>query len=436
LAGAKPGAGSPEPVGVHPTSDTAPACDLAASDAAARMEQVIAQFIRQDHQDEDAAATVAADKAVDDDVRGIVAQLAPRRLDGAVRLTRFVAALRPADSTPVPSDDRWRRQFISALHDADDGVPMAPVSPPPVDDRRERPVRRRPHVEADPSPPKTGWQTARRILVAAVTTTCVFSTGVIWATHRAEIKTDTGSQAAETAVLRPNAAVEAGGQPIRNTPVLIREGEALAFTPGFAAPGWRQGPPAPEPSTVPASAPAPIFPRIINVREQPQPAPVAPDSAAALPSAQATAPVEPQPLLDRDGMTALAKRATEVRDDAPPPPAATETPRREAAIGQVSGSHEPLAFAAPKGRVSSVPFQAREIVPSAPLSRIPAASGWEGRRQSLRTEPEPEPSAVKKLIGIVWPFGKASTTAEPVKPATPTVTAPAYSWSDSAHPNP
>ena len=110
----------------------------------------------------------------------------------------------PLRPPPLPGDDRWRRQLIGALHDVDDGTPTAPDGLPPVapytravpaagrrdqrDDVQVREVRhRRPPTDADAlSSLVPGWCTTRRVLAAAVATTCVFSTGVLWATHRSE----------------------------------------------------------------------------------------------------------------------------------------------------------------------------------------------------------------------------------------------------------
>lgn len=440
--GAPPATGTPEPASARPASSITSTDDTPTGDAVARMEQVIDAFIWHDRDERPEAyafmSSAAADAAGDGQT-DIVARLAPPSLAGSERLPRIVTSSLPIKPPGSVHDDHWRRQFLDALNQADDGTPLATARPlpsaldsgPPT--ARGRPYRMahehasQHHVTVDdPSRLAAGWRTAQRALVTAVALTCVFSTGVLWATHRSEIVAETNGQPAEIAAVIPVPAEvgdAAPGQSIRNTPVLIREGESVMLT--SILPRIINGG-----ETTNAVPGAPIAPVVRVV-------PVVPIAAAAqvegavapglsivdaVASPSPSQPVGPPP--DRDGLAALAARAA-----APP------------AIHHEPATPKHRVAAVPAGRVSSVPFSKRGPVPEVERSQVPP-TGWVQRRQSLRVEPEPEPSTFKKLIGLVWPPGKSSTPAEPPKPAAapavtpPAVTAPAYSWSDSARANP
>jgi hypothetical protein len=437
------GAKSPEATSAQSTSDAALVGDAASGDAAARMEQVIDQFILQD--------------GTEGGEPDIVARLAPRPQNDPDRLPRIVTTSLPLRPPALPGNDRWRRQFIGALRGSDDSAPTAPDGLPPLaqytrtapaagrrdprDDEQERGHRyRRLPTDAEAQTSLVaGWYTTRHVLAAAVATICVFSTGVLWATHRSESAVDTGGQATEVAIAIPALTTDAGaapGHPIRNTPVLIREGETPTFASGFVAGGSRQGPPLTGSSMAAGSETALIVPRIINGGEpahaEPPPpvaplvrvVPVEPVAVAPGPSTTGTlATTDTSPPLDRDGLTERVARPAEPH-------------RREAAIGPPPAHHAPAHREHPAGvlsagRVASEPVQSRGAAPKVARGYVPP-EGWEMRRQGLRSAPEPEPSTLKKLVGLVWPFGKASTTAQPAKPEAPAVTAPAYSWSDNS----
>ena len=472
--GAMPGPVSPEPSRTQCTSDAVPTDGMASGAAAARMEAVIDQFIWRDSDrdgrpEPDAAAPNAADAAhARHDGSDIVARLAPRPHDDPDRLPRIVTTSLPLRPPALPGDERWRRQFIGALHDADDDTSMAPGSSPLApyarmttagsrrdqhDDADDHGYRhRRPPTDADASSPfAAGWSTTPRVLAAAVAMTCVFSTGVLWATHRSEIAVDARGQAAEVTIAIPTRKTDAGtaaGQPIRNTPVLIREGEVSTFGPDFAGASWRQGPALTPSSMAPKSASAPILPRIINGGEAAQPVvrvvpiePITPPTqaaAAVAPGVSATGATDTtalSPSLDRDGLMERVARPAEVPDQVRTPMPGTEPPQREAVIGHEPAPHKRPAGAAPVGRVSSAPVQPHGPAPKVARGYVPV-EGWEMRRQGLRSEPEPEPSMLKKLVGAVWPFGKSSTTVQPAKPIAPAVTTPAFSWTDNSRANP
>lgn len=396
---------SPEAASAHTASDAPPADDAArntsSGDAAARMAQVIDQFIRQD------CAGGESD---------IVAKLAPRPRDNPDRLPRIVTTSFPHRPPSLPGDD------ARTLRSRQRSLPAEAAAPLPSE--------------------AGGWSTTRRVVVAAVATVCVFSTGVLWATHRSESGGGVGGQAGAVAIAAPALTTNAAAldHPIRNTPVLIREGESPTFAPDFAGGGWRQAAPMTRESTAPGAASVLISPRVINGSEpgRVEPAtpiapiaplvrvvPVEPVAVAPGPStagAMAT-PADPPPL-DRDG---LAERASDPAE-------------RHEVAKHTSGRDEPAlhkrpAGVASPGQVAREPVQSLGTVPKAARGYVPA-DGWEMRRQGLRSAPEPEPSTLKKLVGLVWPFGKSATTAQPTKPVVPSVTAPAYSWTDTSHADP
>jgi hypothetical protein len=417
------------------------------------MEQVIDQFIREEREGGNENHSAAP---------------AP---DAADRLPRIVTSSLPIRPPALPGDDHWRRQFIGALRDVDDGAPMTPVHPPPLmlykntapaERPREAvehgPVQRSgwPQLGADPSPFAAGWCTTRRVVVAAVATVCVFSTGVLWATHRAETPLEADGPPTEVVTLAsPTDAVLSPSQPIRNTPVLVREGEARTLVPGSAGAGGRQVPPASAP-TEPDGATAAILPRVINGGEAPQSFPAAPvvrvvpvePIVAAAPASAAVAAgpsnadaavreATPPPSLplDRGGLTDLAARPATARDETPVPSAEPATKRRQAALDGRPNHRGNAARGAPAARTPNATTPSRPAAPKVARGYVPA-EGWEMRRQGLRIPPEPEPSTLKKLIGMVWPFGKSSTESEPAKPVAPAVTARPFLWSDDARARP
>ena len=212
--GATPGTSDPEPAGARSDSDAMPTDDTPADDVAARMEQVIDQFVWQDRDREDrpqvdgpASAPLAT---VGDGETG----LAPHSLGGPQWLPRIVTSAQPIGPPGLPDDDHWRRQLLDALSEADDGVPTDSASPPPLafysrlepaKGWRDQPAPGRRHqhlaIDDEPAPFAARWRTAQHFVVAAVAATCVFSTGVLWATHRSEVTVETGGQPAEFAAL-------------------------------------------------------------------------------------------------------------------------------------------------------------------------------------------------------------------------------------------
>jgi hypothetical protein len=444
--GATPEPGIPEPAAARPASGAISTDETPAGDAVARMEQVIDAFIWDDRDERPEAyafmPSSAAHANAGDGLTDIVARLAPRSLAGSERLPRIVTSSLPVKPPGVEHDDRWRRQFLDALNEADDDTPMAPAIPQPSAFEREPPsAKSRPHRMAheqggpplatvgDPSRFAAGWRTGRRVLVAAVAMTCVFSTGVLWATHRSEIVAETSGPVETAAAIPGPAAVGDAmpGQSIRNTPVLIREGESVLLTSILPRPindGERT-------DAVPVAPIAPVV-RVVPV----MPIAAAPQMDGAVTPGGANAdavalPAHSQPAgpkVDREGLAALAARSA-------PPIAIHDGPIHH---GPTPPKHRVATVST--GQVSSVPFSAKGPVPEVDRSQVPA--GWVQRRQSLRVEPVEEPSTFKKLIGLVWPPGNSSTTAEPPKPAAapavtaPAVTAPAYSWSDSARASP
>ncbi|MEO8651638.1 MAG: hypothetical protein ABI391_04990 [Hyphomicrobiaceae bacterium] len=312
------------------------------------------------------------------------------------------------------------------------------------------------------SPLAARWHKVRHILAAAVAMTCVFSTGVLWATHRSEMVADFGGQPTEFAAAVAESISDGDatpGQPIRNTPVLIREGETRTTAAGLAAAGWAQGLPPLGLPMAPGNAPASVMSPITNGSESAQSTPVAPitpivpvvrvvpvvpiapstsaaqaDAAASPGRPAANRLVSPSPL-DRDGLTELAARPAEPSAHAHAPKAQAAPQQHAAKADKRPKRRQPAGRRAPAVRVASAPAQSRGAAPKVARGRVPTAE-WEMRRQGLRSEPEPEPSTLKKLIGYVWPFGKSSTSAEPAKPVVPAVTAHPYSWSDSTRARP
>ena len=412
--GATPATGIPEPAAARPASSAISGDDAPAGDAAARMEQVIDAFIWRDCDERPEAfafiSSTAAHATSVDGLTDIVARLAPRPLAGTERLPRIVTSSLPINPPGRVHDDQWRRQALDARHD----------------------------LVNETSRFAAGWRTGRHVLVAAVVMSCVFSTGVLWATHRSEIVAETSGQPAETAAAIPEPAAVGDatpGQSIRNTPVLIREGESILLT-SILARTINDGEPPRAISVAPVAPIAPVV-RVVPV----VPIAAAPQMEDAVTPgdsiADAVAPSPPLqpagPKLDREGLSALAARSAA-------PPA-----NHGGSVHHGPATPEHRVAAVPAGRVSSVPFSERGPVPELDRREVPA--GWVQRRQSLRVEPVEEPSTLKKLIGLVWPPGNSSTTAEPSKPAAapavtapavtaPAVTAPAYSWSDSSRASP
>jgi hypothetical protein len=468
--GATPVSEGPEPARAQSASGAASTGDTTSSDAA-RMERAIDQFIQRDRDDRPKSDAGAFDALARHGETGIVARLAPRRRNDPERLPRIVTSSLPIRPLPLPGDDRLRRQFIGALRNADDSMPMMCATPPPLPPyaRTAPSGSRRDLPEHDPAQQGSDnfyerstfaarWRTAGRGIAAAVAITSVFSIGALWATHRSVMVAELGGQPAQSVALQPAAMADSDATPdqqIRNTPVLIREGETLARAPTSAATVRRQAPAA-GPSTASASASASIVSRIVNVGEPPRAATLAPlapvvrvvpvvpivpaspivpsepiasaapnDPAAQIDAAAqivpdapiaSVAPLSSQPPLDRDGLTERAARPDEK------PPITRKRPHdarpaRTASVGRVSGQ------------------PSRSQRPAIARSQVPV-DGWAMRRQGLRSEPQPEPSTLKKLIGLVWPPGKPSTAAEPSKPAVPAVTKPVLPWSDSVRANP
>jgi hypothetical protein len=435
--------------------------DTASGDAAADAERVIDRFIWQDGDREDvpeiiAAAPVHDTSAVTDEL-DIVARLAPRRLDGPDWLPRIVTSSLPSRPPALPGDDRWHLELAATLPDTVDGATAAPAGPPPlalhVPPSRSRPVPpeagpkyHQPRVVDEASLFAAEWHKAPRVLAAAAIITCVFSTGVLWAMHRSEMVADAGVQPIDVAAMAPEPIADgdaAGSRPIRNTPVLVREGETRVILSELAA--------AP---MVPASAAAPELPLIFNGGESAQPVPVAQvvpiapvvrtvaivpivlsgPAAVAVPSPLSSPP------LDRDRLADLAARPppADVSAHVPASNAAAEKPRFHAKTDARPKQREPAKHSVHAKRKSHSPAQSRSAAPKVARGYVPPAA-WEMRRQGLRTDPQPEPSTLKKLIGYVWPFNKSSTAAapaEPAKPAAPAVTAHPFSWTDDARARP
>jgi hypothetical protein len=441
--------------------ESEPDSDAASGDAAvaANMEQVIDEFIWQDGDREDVSETIASapvheTPAVQDE-SDIVARLAPRALDNAEWLPRIVTSSLPQRPPVLSSDDRWHLEFASAQHEDDDATTV-PVSPPPLalhvapamSKTVPRATYRQPHPIEEPSPIGAGWHKAPRVLAAAAAMMCVFSTGVIWATHRSEIATESGSQSIEMAAMAPESMADGDAtadRPIRNTPVMVREGETRTIVSVLAATGQaRELPQTPSPMA-PASVAAPDRPLNVKGGETTQSVPVA--QVVPLAPVVRTVPIVPivlssppaaavpPPALDRDRLADLAARSGSVEASAPPPASAKPT-RPRAKTTMRPKRREPTKPRHSK-RTSRPPVQSR-AAPKVARAHVPAEA-WETRRQGLRTDPEPEPSTLKKLIGYVWPFNKSSTaaeTAEPPKPAAPAVTARPYSWTDDSRARP
>jgi hypothetical protein len=440
-------------------SNVAPASDTTSGDAAARMKQVIDRFIWQDGGRETEPGANAFPPALAGGVAAgyvttdIVARLAPRRLDASDRLPRIVTSSHPVRPPALPGDDRSPIAF------------NARTAPAP--NRRYQPGHEHKHqrlgMDTELSPLAARWRTARRVLAVAAATTCVCSTGVLWATHRSDMVAETSGHPAEIAAAIPEPAAvgwAAPGQSIRNTPVLIREGASLTF-PATEAVGWRQEPSPAVPPAESVSAPAPILPRIINDGASAPPLPITPvvrvvpvvpivpvapvisvaplpEAAIAPGAAKADAAPPSAPPLDRNGLTEIAARPAETFDHALPSTAAAAAKRSKSTVGRRPRHREHAARSAQAARGSDASAQSRGAAPKVARGYVPPA-GWEMRRQGLRTEPEPEPSMFKKLIGYVWPPGKAWTTAQPPKPAAPVapaVTTKPYSWSDSSRARP
>jgi hypothetical protein len=456
------------PEDTQPASD---ADDAASGDVAAHMEQVIDRFIWHDGDREDRTGTIASapihDAPDGRDEMDIVAKLAPRRSDGPEWLPRIVTSSLPIRPPVLQGDDRWDLEFVGASHEADDGATTAPASPPPpalhVPPARSRPLSpepapkyHQPRVLDEPLAFAAGWPKAPRVLAAAAAMTCMFSTGVIWATHRSEMVADSGAQPIEIAAMTPQAIVDGDrppGRPIRNTPVLVREGETRAIVSALAAAEARQGPSPTRSPMVPASVAAPDLPRVFNGGEFAHSVPVAQVMPIAPvvrrvpivpivlsgPAAVDVPSPLPPPALDRDRLADLAARPApaDASASAPTPATGAEPPPRKAKTDARPKHREPARLRGHAKRVSPPPVQSRGAAPKVARGHVPAVA-WE-MRQGLRTDPEPQPSTLKKLIGYVWPFGKSSTAAapaEPAKPAAPAVTARPYSWSDDARARP
>jgi hypothetical protein len=462
---------APERADVRSDSDAMQTGDTPADDAAARMEQVIDQFVRDDWDREDRPQVEETVSAYGE------TGLAPHSLGGPQLLPRIVTSALPSRPQGLPHNDYWRWHLLDAQSEADEGVPTESASPPPpvflskfelASTRRDRtaPERRHQHLAEDgkPSPVGVRWRTAQRLFVAALAATCVFSTGVLWATHRSETVAETGGQPAVLAAAIPESSATGGAMPrksARNKPVLIREAEVFTLAPGLAAASWRQLPADPPTPTLSAfaspprlfnsgeaahSLTAPIAPVVRLVPVVPMPVmpiigavPLVPSSVAVASGPAIADAIASSPLpLHSESLTPVMARSDKSPDRArastrraePQRRAATKPPPKRAAHGS-----------APARRVSSASAPSRAVTRKAARGAVPAVA-WEMKRQGLRViPPEPEPSPLKKLIGVVWPLGQSSTTPESPKRAgpsitTPAVTMPAHSWSDSARANP
>ena len=442
----------------------APVPEPAPGEAAARMEQVIDRFIWQDDGRETKSRISSVPPPIPHSADGsdvatdIVARLAPRHLDMPDTLPRIVTSslpIRPAApvedcSTPEPAP---APRVAAGARVAPAGYRLAEAT--------YATMRQRLGLTGQPVSWTTRWRTARRVLAATAATTCVFSTGVLWAMHRSEMVAEINPPPAEIAVAMPEPAAVGGaapGQSIRNTPVLIREGASL----GASATAWGPDLPPTNSSAESVSAPAPIVPRMINEDQTALPAPITPIAPVvrmvpvvpmpivpAPPLVEAVAPVAagpgkadavaaPAPPLDRKALHDLAARPAEMSDHGPTRSAAPIAKRPKSSAERRPMHREHHVRSTPTPRVTNAPASSRGAAPKVARSQSPAP-GWDTRRQGLRSDPEPEPSMFKKLIGYVWPPGQSGNATQAAKspaPTGPAVTSKPFYWSDNSRARP
>ena len=450
-----------EPAAERPVSCAGPAIDATSGNAALRMEQVIDRFIWQDGARATTSETrslpppIPDNGAAGDFATDIVARLAPRSLDVPDRLPRIVTSSPHIRPTATPCDE---------------GAPAMSARRPqfPFHAIAASARNRRNRLEEETARDRLGgvpefstsasWRRARRVITTAAALTCVFSTGVIWAKHRSEMVAEISGPPAEVAIAMPEPAVAGGaglGQSIRNTPVLIREG-ASAGVPEIAEAGGSEMTPATTSSAASVTMPPAIVARGIAAGESaptPPMTPIAPvvrvvpivPIAPSAPLAErmaavgpgpsvADAAATPAPPLDRRGLNELATRPAAGEPDHHGPAFYTAK-RPKSAIDRRPRHRDHVTRSKPPVRSTDAPASSRGAAPKVARGHVPP-DGWDARRQGLRTEPAPEPSMFKKLIGYVWPPGQAWNAPQPAKPAAPTVTSKPFYWSDSGRARP
>ena len=374
----------------------------------------------------------------------------------------------PQPAAPTASrpdgQEEWRRQFISALREVDDDRPIPAPKPGPASSRADAARRsdesrdanrqdgeRRPlaYARRVELRPLVARRRIGRTIAGSAVALGIFSTGALWATYTPAKLANHDVRTASIAAVVPKVDAHSNqapaDQPMVNSPVLVREGEA---TPPLSMPdtsAWRRPPaaaavaPAPRPDVS-----APVPPLIINrtVTVHPVPAPGA-TSLARRDQQLSGAAVQPPSVgapLERASLTELATRPVPLpAPQSQPPTSAAPSLSSRGTQHQASTRQEPAPAAEPRRetRISAEAYQSQAPSTSPSASR----QKWE-RRQGLKTaDPEPEPSTLKKLLSNMWPGATPSTSlsAKPAAPAPASAaapTAPAHDWSSKSSADP
>mgnify|MGYP001137649008 CR=1 FL=1 len=347
----------------------------------------------------------------------------------------------PQALDPEPRDE-WRRQFISALHDAD----REPSSPPPAPEPETPPPI--PYVEPPQRTPPRSFTPNRpaRILAplpVARTPRHRIGLSLLGISAAAGLLSATLPRSANV----PEAPADAAGSPVVlalsqqnapeadsdvikpvmfNSPVLVREGTApVAGAPAAALPVIETVRTVPVPLAREARAPTePASQQAALLDRSPEPS-----------AAPAAAPASPP--VNQDGLAALIAQPSAVPPHKPPaapaqtPPAAV-APERE--TSPTATTPEPPVAAAALATTSKnarrTPQIASSYTRAAPKARKQASkrttraasksasqtkqAQWETRRQGLRTAPPPaeEPSTVVKVLKSLWPFSSDEDAAK------------------------
>lgn len=395
------------------------------------------QYIWESPAGESAARTDAPEDAA------VVSIIEPRT-DQEAPLPRILVLSDDGGEPQAPDAeprDEWRRQLISALHDADrerSSAPPAPEpeTPPPIP--YVEPPQRTPPLSFTPNRPARilaplPVARAPRHRIGLSLLGISAAAGLLSATLPRSANVPEAPAAAGPPVvlaLSPRNAPEAGSDVIKpvmfNSPVLVREGAAPA-------------------------AGAPVLPVIETVRTVPVPlsrearAPAEPASQQAAlldrspePTiAPAAAPASP-PVTQDSFATLIAQPSAVPPHKAPtapaqtlPPPAAVATERQ---TSPTAAAPEPAAAAAAPATTSKSARRTPQIASSytraSPKARKQTSkrttrttsksanqtkqAQWEARRQGLRTAPPAaeEPSTVVKVLKSLWPFSSDEDAAK------------------------
>ncbi|WP_072386223.1 hypothetical protein [Hyphomicrobium sp. CS1BSMeth3] len=394
----------------------------------------------------ESAESPAGECAAPTDAREDAAYVIEPNTDQEAPLPRILMLSDDDDEPQAPDAeprDEWRRQFISALHDAD----REPSSPPPAPEPEAPPPI--PYVEPPQRTPPRSFTPNRpaRILAPLPVARAPrhriglsllgisAAAGLLSATlprsaNVPEAPADAAGPPVVLALSQQNAP-EADSDVIKpvmfNSPVLVREGAApVAGAPAAALPVIETVRTVPVPLSREARAPAePASQQAALLDRSPEPS-----------AAPAAAPASPP--VNQDSLAALIAQPSAVPPHKPPaqalPPPAAVAPERQTSPTASAATPEPPAAAAAPATTSKnarrTPQIASSYTRAAPKARKQASkrttrttsksasqtkqAQWETRRQGLRTAPPPaeEPSTVVKVLKSLWPFSSDEDAAK------------------------